>query len=257
MNILLIAVMFIFTILFSMLGQGGGSVYTPIQLMFGVNFYQAAATSQLLIIISAFSSTIIFGRGKTVDWKLALMLEISTASGAFLGGYLSEIFSDKMLSFFFACLLFIASYFMLKRYEERIKAHKGGFLTCWKREVGGLKYSVNLLIGLPICLVLGFFAGMLGISGGTLKVPIMVLLLGVPMKIAVGSSAFMVMTTASGGFLGNLVGGHFNAKVGLIIAAAVFLGGQIGARISLKTKSQTLKKYLILIAIWLIYRALS
>jgi len=55
--------------------------------------------------------------------------------------------------------------------------------------------------------------------------------------------------------------GHFNAKVGLIIAAAVFLGGQIGARISLKTKSQTLKKYfgifLILIAIWLIYRALS
>jgi len=253
--------MFIFTILFSMLGQGGGSVYTPIQLIFGINFYQAAASSQLLIIISAFSSTIIFGKGKTVDWKLALVLETSTASGAFLGGYFSEIFGDKMLSFFFACLLFIAAFFMLKRYEERIKTCEGSFLTCWKREVGGVQYKVNLLIGLPICLVLGFFAGMLGISGGTLKVPIMVLLLGVPMKIAVGSSAFMVMTTAIGGFLGNFIGGHFNAKVGLILAIVVFIGGQIGARISLKTKSRTLKKYfgffLILIAVWLIYRAFS
>jgi uncharacterized membrane protein YfcA len=71
----------------------------------------------------------------------------------------------------------------------------------------------------------------------------MVLLFGVPMNIAVGSSAFMVGVTASGGFLGHVMAGHVDWKVALALAPAIFLGSQIGARWSVNIDKNKMKAY--------------
>ena len=83
---------------------------------------------------------------------------------------------------------------------------------------------------------------MVGVGGGILKVPMMVLLFGIPMEIAVGSSAFMVGLTAAGGFAGHVASGHWDWKVSLIFAVAVFAGGQIGARLSIGVDRRKMKK---------------
>jgi uncharacterized protein len=71
---------------------------------------------------------------------------------------------------------------------------------------------------------------LIGVSGGILKVPTLVLMFGVPMNIAVvGSSAFMVGLTASGGFLGHLLAGHFDWKMALVLIPGIFVGAQIGS----------------------------
>jgi len=85
--------------------------------------------------------------------------------------------------------------------DKFINERKWGY---WLRKFGEEEYSVNLLIGLPLTALAGLMAGLLEIGGGIIKVPLMVLLLGVPMKIAVGISCFMVGITALFGFWGAL-----------------------------------------------------
>jgi uncharacterized membrane protein YfcA len=73
------------------------------------------------------------------------------------------------------------------------------------------------------------------------QVPVMVLLLGVPMEVAVGSSAVMVGLTASGGFAGHLLRGHWNWELSLILAVAAFIGGQMGSRVTVGLDRRSLK----------------
>ena len=77
--------MFVIATVFSSLGVGGGVVYTPAQLLFGIEFHTAASTSLFLIMVTSLSATLVFRRAATVDWPLAIVLEAATAFGAFLG----------------------------------------------------------------------------------------------------------------------------------------------------------------------------
>ncbi len=98
-------------------------------------------------------------------------------------------------------------------------------------------------------------AGLLGTGGGTTKVPLMVLLCGIPMKIAVGTSCFMVGITALFGFWGHSFAGHFEPKISLILALVVFTGAQLGSRISIKVDKILLRRiyatFLFIISAWM------
>jgi uncharacterized membrane protein YfcA len=69
----------------------------------------------------------------------------------------------------------------------------------------------------------------------------MVLLCGVPMRIAVGTSSAMVATTAIMGFIGHATQGHFDPKGALSFAVIAVLGGLIGGKFAMKTKPEKLK----------------
>jgi uncharacterized membrane protein YfcA len=128
-----------------------------------------------------------------------------------------------------------------------------------RRRLGEYEYCLNLFVIVPIMILAGFVAGMLGVGGGLIKVPAVVLLGGVPMKIAVGSSSLMVGITALTGLLGHVLVGHFEPKSALVLAIAVFLGAQLGARIGVRIDKKRHKKYfgflLVFIAAWMVYMA--
>ncbi len=113
---------------------------------------------------------------------------------------------------------------------------------CWQRQFNDQHYRVNLLLALPVSFIAGLSSGLVGVGGGILKVPLMVLLLGIPMDIAIASSALMVGLTAIGGFAGHLVAGHWDWKTSLMLGLAVFIGGQIGARKALAIDKKKMKK---------------
>jgi len=243
MLILLAVLMFLAAVVFSMLGQGGGVLYTPIQVWAGIDFHVAATTSLFLIMILSLSASIVFRKANKIDWPLALVLESSTALGAFAGGLWSEQFSGKSLSVLFAVLIVVAAFFMIRTFDldrSHEKQRFGPF--AWRRRLGEEAYCVNLAVALPVSLVAGLFSGMLGVGGGIFKVPMMVLLLNIPMDIAVGSSALMVGFTAASGFTGHVVNGHWDWRTSLVLAVTVFVGGQIGSRISVVLDTKKLKK---------------
>lgn len=127
------------------------------------------------------------------------------------------------------------------RYSEPVRRPASGFYR-WRRSVCSEVYCVNLALALPVVIVAGVVSGLIGVSGGIVKAPMLVLMFGVPMNIAVGSSAFMVGLTATGGFLGHLTAGHFDWKTALILTPGVFIGAQAGARMSVKADKAKMKR---------------
>lgn len=258
---LLIGLLFFVAVIFSMLGQGGGTLYTPVQVWLGIDFHTAATTSLFLIMTASLSATIVFRKARRIDWPLAIVLESATTLGGFAGGLWSGQFSGAFLSILFAAVVTVAGFFMVKQFEMNHKcpASRPGFLV-WRRLLGEQQFCVNLAIALPVSFFAGLASGMIGVGGGILKVPMMVLLFGVPMEIAVGSSAFMVGMTAAGGFAGHVASGHWDWRTSLILAVAVFIGGQIGSRISVGLDKKKLKKgfgwFLMVIALLMTIKAL-
>jgi uncharacterized membrane protein YfcA len=131
-----------------------------------------------------------------------------------MAGYYSSFIQVKELKILFILVLVVSGYFMLKPIKEIqdkfINQRKWGYR---QRKFGEEEYSVNLIIGLPLSALAGLMAGLLGIGGGVIKVPLMVLLLGVPMKVAVGTSCFMVGLTALFCFWGHFFTGHFEPRL--------------------------------------------
>ena len=240
----------------SMIGIGGGVLYVPILLAFGFPFYQAVAISIFIIMALSISASLVYYRAQLIDWKLALIIEPLTAIMSLIGGYYSSFIQVKELKILFILVLIVSGYFMLKSVKEIqrkfVNQRKWGY---WLRKFGEEEYSVDLLPGLPITALAGLVAGLLGIGGGIIKVPLMVLLLRVPMKIAVGTSCFMVGITALFGFWGHFFAGHFEPKMALVLALVVFAGAQAGSRISIKVDKVLLKKiyaiFLFLISAWM------
>jgi len=227
----------------ALLGQGGGVLYTPVQIFFGIKFHTAATSSLFLIMVTSLSATLVFRKASKIDWPLAIVLESVTAWGGLMGALVSDRFSEALLSAIFAGVAAFAAVFMIWEFRTRSVCPplKRGW-AYWHRRFGERVYCVNLFVALPLAFVAGGISGLLGIGGGVLKVPLMVLLLGIPMDVAVGSSGFMVGLTAAGGFAGHAAIGHWDWRTSLILAGAVFVGARLGARRSIEIDKKKLRK---------------
>lgn len=228
----------------SLFGQGGGVLYTPIQLWNGNDFHSSASISLFLIVVTSFTATVIYRRSKKIDWILALLFEVPTTIGAYIGGYTSHFVPSEILRFLLSTLLIIAAFFLLfppKEKKKIVRISKSKWIIQHKKN--GLIYPIDIRLMFPIMLVVGGLTGMIGIGGGILKVPIMLLVFNIPMDIAVGSSAFMVGITASGGLLGHLTHANFDWQLALILLIPVAIGAIAGSLISLKLHPKNLIKY--------------
>lgn len=227
----------------SMMGIGGGVLYTPIQLFFGEDIHSAATTSLFLIIILSLSATFIYRRAGKIDWKMAVLLEVFTVTGGFAGGYISEFISETALIILLIAVVTFSGFTMLTHKRDLSNRHT----TCdkwylWRRTCSNEEYFLNLLVAFPIAVLAGVISGMVGVGGGVIKVPMMVLLLHIPIDIAIATSVFMVGITALGGFAGHVVVGHWNWKLSLILTPGVFVGAMCGAHCMLKINKEKLKK---------------
>lgn len=257
----LVALFFVFLIVsavFSMFGQGGGAFYVPMLLALSVPIYVAATTSQVLIMVVSFSSMLVFAKARTVDWRLVLLIEPPTNVGAFLGGYLSLFVPPAFAKLSFAAVLLVGAWYMFKPPRVTVAGRDGPkHWWLWHRTGVDQPYAINVLALVPVMLVAGFVAGMLGVGGGLIKVPAVVLLGGVPMSIAVGSSSLMIGVTALTGFVGHVLRGHFDWMLTVVLAGGVLIGSQIGPRFAIRIRQTSLKRYfavlLVAIALWLVY----
>ena len=124
----------------ALFGQGGGVLYTPLQVWSGIDFHTAAPISLFLILVISISSTFVFRKAHQVDWRTALALEAPTTLGAFLGGILAQYVSSQTLGLLLTILLLIAGWFMLHPTKETvhrpIKAHPSKWI--WQRTMHGI-----------------------------------------------------------------------------------------------------------------------
>ncbi len=227
--------------LMTMTGRGGGNFYVPLLVGCGVPMHEAATTAQFILMMTAGAAILLFHKHHTVDWKLALVIDPPTDVMALLGGYLSGSVGGTELKLLTAGLLALAGLCMFAGARDRDNPLQKRF-GFWQRKFGHEEYVVNLWLAVPITAATGLAAGAVGISGGSFKVPLMVLACGVPMRVAVGTSSAMVAATATMGFIGHAARGHFNPHWAVPMAFLAVAGGVIGSRFALKTKPGSLKK---------------
>ncbi len=233
--LIVLAVAFVF----SLLGLGGAMLYIPIFKWFGFDFKLVAIPTGLFLNgVTALSSAIYYLRSKMVDIKGSLPMVVASFLGAPVGAYFTRFVPTKTLIFLFAAGMVIAGARMLfaSTQAEPTKMMpfvKRAFIT------GGASFFI------------GFIAGLLGIGGGFLFVPMMIAV-GYPTKIAAATSSFIVVFSSFSGFAAHMAEGHFDLRLLIFTTISVIIGSQLGARVMKeKMKPKWIKRLfgLLLIAV--------
>jgi len=226
----------------TMVGKGGGNFYVVILAIAGVPMHEAATTGQFILFSASVAAMIVFQNNKSISWLLAILMGTFTALSALGGGYFSHLFSGFSLKMIFAFMLMIAGIVILIPVSERRTFAENRQFGVIHIRSGPEIYGVNLWVALPVSILTGFGAGMVGVSGGSFLVPLMVLACGVPMHTAVGTASTLIAATAFMGFTGHAIRGDFNASWAVLLAIITIAGGLLGGRLALSTKAKHLKK---------------
>ncbi len=250
--LLLALVFFVVSTVFAMLGLGGGILYVPILLFAGFTIKQAPAISLILIATTSLAAMSVFLRRGNIDWKLALVIDPPTDIMAFIGSYyFSNLVPEAVLKVLLAAILLLAGYLMRQKMPQRRDTPLPAAWGRWRRNFNGVDYAVNLPLVISSCAAIGLLCGMLGVTGGIIKLALMVLACGVPMDIAVATSTVMVSVTALSGLAGYVINGQVDWHSGAILAIAAVCGGLLGGRISLKVDKMRLKRIFAMV-VWLV-----
>lgn len=235
---ILAVIIMLIAFLMTMTGRGGGNFYVLTLVLSGVSMNISASSGQFILMCSSFMAAILFSKQKMNHWKLTILLGVLVFVSAMAGGYFGQYFNEKVLKLVFAIVMFLAALLMLKKPIQKPKSNHRWTITL---ESNGEAYRVNLLLTVPIVLLTGFISGMVGVSGGSFLVPLMLLTMSVPMHVAVGTSTTLVSLSAAAGFFGHLGAGLFDFSLAIPLAVGGIIGGFAGAKMALKSKPKNLK----------------
>lgn len=215
---LIIILFFLVAILYSSIGFGGGSSYLAILALTGIVFTQIRATALLCNIVVVTGNVYLFHQQKKIEWKKVFALTLFSVPLAYLGGCL------KISQQFFFILLAVTLLFAA--------------ITMWlsKKIIFSDEKKINLKLSKNMSYggIIGFISGMVGIGGGIFLAPFLYLTnWDTPKKIAATASVFILVNSISG-FWGQYSNPDFVIDWNLtsVLLVTVFIGGQIGIRIS-------------------------
>lgn len=239
-NIFIYLLILIVAITMTMVGKGGGNFYVVILALANISMYEAATTGQFILFSASIAAMIIFNKNKSIVWPLAILIGSLAAVSALGGGLFSHYFSVALLKLIFSVMLVLSGAVMLYPVKERgSKVNNFGTIVL---KSAGTEYKINLLLVIPVTLLTGFASGLVGVSGGSFIVPLIVLACGVPMQVAVGTSATLIATTSFMGFIGHAIQGDFNPSFAIPLGLITIIGGIIGGKFALKSRPKNLKK---------------
>ncbi|MCH9837431.1 sulfite exporter TauE/SafE family protein [bacterium] len=192
-------------------GIGGGIVIVPALLtMLSMDRRLAHGTSLAATIPVSLASLAVYSTSGNVDWIVAAFLAGGAVCGALVGTHLLQIVPKKPLTIIFIVVILITAARLLVP-TEAIGRDELTFL-------GGMAF-------IAIGFVTGTLSGLLGIGGGVVMVPALVVLFSMPPVIAKGTSVAVIVPSAIVGTIRNRV----NRNVDLRVGTAIGVGGVISA----------------------------
>lgn len=230
--IVAIAAVFIVSVIFSMFGQGGGSVYTPILFLLGYATLTSISTSLVLNLITALSASIVYYRSNLVDIRFALWFVPGICIGAFLGGMAAAYIDPVLLMWLFVIFLVGAGGRMIYTYWEK-SAPEGACPVHYSTGMYALIVAFSFFVGIV--------SGLIGIGGGIIIVPFLIFLCRYPTKNSAGVVSFVVIFSSLFGVFGHLTSGGFDIPLIIGCAVAVVIGATIGARSMVRIQSGYIK----------------
>lgn len=236
-------------VLGALLGIGGGIFLIPVLVMgFGLPMHQAVAASVVTIIATSSATASVYVDKGISNIRLGMSLEVMTTIGAVLGGVTANYLpGDVLQKIFGVFLLFMAALMWNKTRGQAAAmvafnpeaAITGEYYDEAERQT--VRYSVRRLrASMLASIVAGNLSGLLGIGGGLIKVPVMTMVSGVPMKAATATSNFMIGVTAVASAFIYVSYGHLDPLYTAAAVLGVLGGSQLGARLGARLRSRTI-----------------
>lgn len=229
--VLAIALSVLIGVTLGLLG-GGGSILTVPILVYVVELEpkRAIATSLLVVGCTSVAAMIPHARGLRVQWRTGLIFGAAGMAGAFAGGRIAHFIPGGVLLLAFGATMLVAAAAMMR-----------GRKAAADETIGGPKH-------LPIPMVLaqgalvGAFSGLVGAGGGFLVVPALVLLGGLPMGVAVGTSLVVIAMQSFAGFAGYMGHVSIDWRLAAMVTAAAVAGSVVGGLLAGRVPQALLRK---------------
>ncbi len=242
----------------SLLGLGGGLLIVPLlTLGFGLPLRESIGVSLVCVIVTSGASAGVFLERRVANLRLGMVLELFTAMGALLGGLIAFLLDERLLAGLFAALMAYVAITMARPKPQAAAAEPAGGKAAELRAAGppgadeedgfiarlsGDDYTVrNLVPGFGGSIVAGVASALLGIGGGLVKVPVLHLLMGVPLRVATATSNLMIGITASTSAWIYLIRGGIDPYATGPTAIGVFVGATIGSRLAHRVDVRALR----------------
>jgi uncharacterized membrane protein YfcA len=226
-QLLFILLLFVVAFLYASVGHGGASGYLALMALFSMSPAFMKPTALLLNLFVSLSAFILFYRGGHFKWKLFLPFALASVPLSFLGGMIAldaQVYK-KVLG---ALLLIpvIRMLFFPNASEQDLKEGSTG---------------LSVLIGA----VIGFLSGLIGIGGGIILSPVLLLLKWTNQKQTAAISALFIFVNSLAGLGGQLSKG-LNVESGMFMYAGIaFVGGTLGGWLGASRFNQQILKYLL------------
>lgn len=243
----------------SLLGLGGGTLIVPaLTLLLGVDIRFAIGAAIVAVIATSSGAAAAYVRERMTNLRVAMVLEIATTAGAITGAVISGLIPVQALYVIFGLVLAVSALSMLRhraeahvapvpadRLSDRLALH-GQFHDAARGEV--VDYRVTRApLGLGIMYVAGATSGLLGVGGGSFKVPAMDLAMRLPIKVSTATSNFMIGVTAAASAAVYFGRGDINPTVAAPVAAGVLVGAMAGARVLPRVSSSALRAVFVVV----------
>lgn len=250
-----------------LLGIGGGFLITPaLNILFGIAYPVAVGTSLVQIMAATLLSTVGHWRRQNIDLRLGLLMAAGGLAGAEIGVRLLQALSacepvaingrplppvDLVLNSCYLVLMAGVAVFMLReslssRSGEPESAFAGKVRTLSVRPIVSFPSSgieqISLWVPGAISLAVGCLAGLLGVGGGFIGLPLMIYLMGLPTRRAVGTSTLQVFIASAYGGLRHWQQGHTDWLVVCWLILGAFAGVRTGVRLNAHFDARTTRK---------------
>jgi len=223
---------------------GGGSILTVPLLVYviGDSVSSAIGTSLAIVGLNAVFGFVGHWRQRRVRLKTGLSFGLSGVAGAFLGAWLGHFLPGKRI---------LAAIGMLRRREPQALV---GEQAAFRDTYGIAEWAKVIVSGLVVGILTGFF----GVGGGFVIVPALVVVLGMPMHLAVGTSLLIIAINSGAGLLAHLQYGGIDVPTTLLFAIGGLLGALGGAALAGRVREANLRRIfaygMVVVALYLLYQ---
>jgi len=258
----------------SLLGLGGGILIVPLlNLGFGLPLRQAVAISLVSVIVTSSASAAVYLQRHVANLRLGMTLELFSATGAFAGGLVAFLINEQLLAALFAALMIWVAISMARRKDPPKAAVPPALAVAAAPSapaadhgdvapdaatdgslvaaISGPGYRVHRIpMGMAGSAFAGINSALLGVGGGIIKVPVMNLVMGVPLRTSTATSNMMMGITAVASAVIYLLRDALDPYVAGPIVLGVFAGATLGSRIAHRVDVRLLRWLFVVVLVY-------
>lgn len=233
-----------------LLGSGGSALTVPVLIyLVGHDAKISIAESMAIVGLICIAAAFPYARNKSIDWHSVIYFGIPGMIGTYIGAQLGGISSDTLQLATFGLVLILAATFMLRKAFQKISTTETQPTTpeLNNSSEGNRRPTFKHWLAVPEGIAVGIVTGFVGVGGGFLIVPALMIFAKLPTRVAIGTSLAIIALKSAIGFIKYeyiLLSAEMNVDMVTILLFSLIgiLGSLLGQQLNLRLNQRRLQQ---------------